>query len=610
MKPRLLFYVKYAVFWISIFLFFRVVFILYHLRKFHGVLPGEIIGTFTHGFKMDLSLTGYILLLPTLLLILFSLFSSRILITLINLYTIVVFSLLSLLFLVDLELYRYWGFRLDITFLEYINTPKAMLASTNMIYYFLLVVILTLLTYFIYRFYYKKWVLNDLPSYGENSWKSSIIFLFLMAFLFIPIRGGINTASLNTGSVYFCEKLIVNHACINPVWNFLYALTERNKLNYSVNFFDRKREDDLLVNLESQEKSRLKVLSCEKPNIILIILESFGQHVIKELGGKKGVTNNFSKLIPEGIFFDNIYASGPASNKGIGAILSGYPALPNSCIMLYENKTQHLPAISKSLKELNYTSRFFYGGDINFSHFKSYLINCGFDQIISQNDFPKSERTASWGVPDHLIFKRLLEESAQADQPFFHAVFTLSSHEPFDVPMETVIEGNTREAKYLNSVYYTDQSLGDFIDKLKQQEWWKNTLVILVADHGACTGARTHYDKNRFHIPLLFTGGALIVKDTTIRTYGSQTDISVTLLDQLQLSTSEYYFSKDLLSSESKSYAFYSFQNGFGFVDDTLNLTYDLTNNHIIGQKEIINDYEPDHGKAYLQWLLRDFANR
>lgn len=611
MKSRLLFYLRYLLFWICFFIFFRITFLLYHHTKFAGIGIGDILLTIIHGLKHDASLTGYILLFPAIMFILLSPLKNRILIPIIKCYSLILILIVGLLLVIDHELYNYWGFRLDETFVDYISTPKEMLASLEFIHFIILILAIAAIYFGFYRFVFKKWVVRDFSTSSDKSWAASIVFVIICASLVLPIRGSVGTAPMNTGSVYFHSNIILNHAAINPVWNFIYTLTEKNKLEADVHFFDDDKTNQLLKNLDySDNDPSLIVLNTNRPNIILLILESFGGNTIQEISGREGVTPNISRFIKEGIFFTNFFASGTLSDRGIAAILSGYPALPKTCIIHYENKTQNIPGICKSLKERDYHCQFYYGGDIDFAHIKSYLINSQFDRIISYKDFTKEDYYSKWGVPDDIVFTRLLEETVYVKRPFFQAYFTLSSHEPFDVPMETVIEGSDRESKFYNSVYYTDRELGKFIDAAKQQSWWDSTLIIMVADHGTRIGNISHYDINRFHIPMLWIGGALSVKDTLISKYASQTDIATTLLNQLDLDTKDFLFGKDIFNISSPSYAYYTIQNGFTFVNDSVYLVYDLANNEYIDQKGKPDTLDYEIGKAYLQKVLQDFVNR
>jgi len=605
MKSKFFFFLKYFIFWVIIFTFFKLIFIIYHLEKFNDTRLIDYILIFINGFKLDFSLIGYFFLIPTLLLVVLSLFKNNLLKPIINIYTLVLLFFVSFLEIIDMELYNYWGFRLDETFLDYINTPKEMLANLLWYHFIILLATLGILYFFMYKLLYLNLFINDQLKNSKHDWKSSLIFFVILPVLIIPIRGGLSTSTINTGSVYFHNDIIVNHAAINPIWNLLYTVTESEKLKFQVTFFDEEKETELIKDLYSTVSKPVNVLKSDTPNIVLIILESFSASIIEDIGGKEGISPNFSKLIHEGIFFNNFYSSGSSSATGIGAIISDFPAMPKTCILYYENKSEKLPGISKDLKSRGYSTKFFYGGDIDFAHIKSYLINSQFDEIISHLDFPAADYFSKWGVPDHIVFNRLLEETNKTKEPFFHAFFTLSSHEPFDVPMETVID-----RKYFNSVYYTDKSLGEYINNAKKQPWWDNTLVILVADHGARFDDITYFDKRRFHIPMLWIGGALSLKDTVITKFGTHTDIAATLLNQLSIETHDYVYSKDLLDYNSKSFAYYTCQNGIGFLTDTSYLLYDLNTDNFLQEEGKVTDITKETIKAYLQAVLKDFNNR
>ncbi len=164
--------------------------------------------------------------------------------------------------------------------------------------------------------------------------------------------------------------------------------------------------------------------------------------------------------------------------------------------------------------------------------------------------------------------------------------------------------------KYRNSVYYADKSLGTFLDWAKGTSWWKNTLIIMVADHCArIINDIPIYSREAFKIPMLWIGGALNVKGISVDKTGSQVDIPVTLLDQLGLE-GNFHFGKDLFSKESDSYAFYTFNEGFGFITDSSAYYWDQKL-----QKPVLTEgKDPEYagviGKAYLQVLFDDYLKR
>ncbi len=523
-------------------------------------------------------------------------------------YNFLIISLISILTVADMELYTYWGFRIDKTPLLYIATPKEAMASISI---FRIVLLTLFIASFIWgcSFVFKKYIKNQILKIEKSNLIVSALFLVLTASLIIPIRGGVGVATMNASSVYFHKNNnFANHAAINPIWNVAHSLLKKDKNINPYIYTDISIAKSQLHELYLPKGETTKLLNTDKPNVILIILESFTSKIIKDLGGKDSVTPNFNKFVHEGVLFSNIYANGDRSDKGIVAVLSGFPSFPQKSIIKYPKKTQKLPFMSKDFNKLGYNTAFYYGGDIDFASMRSYFITGGFNSIVSKDDFDKKYHKSKWGVHDHLVFDRLYNDINNVEEPFFYSYFTLSSHEPFEVPMETVIKGNTDEAMYLNSANYTDKSLGDFIEKAKTQPWWDNTLVICIADHGIRHPGNTHYsDEDKFKIPMLWLGGALNTRDTVISKHGAQTDLVSTLLGQINVENKEYIYSKDLLNSNSNSFSYYVFNNGFNFITDSSIDRYDNVSKKLWNKEGADN---LDKGKALLQVSFQDFLDK
>jgi len=324
-------------------------------------------------------------------------------------------------------------------------------------------------------------------------------------------------------------------------------------------------------------------------------------------------TPYLKKLIAENVYFSNFYASGDRTDRAMVAILSGYPSYPTRNIIMFPKKTESLPFLSKDLKKLGYTNSYYYGGSLNFANYRGFLTNGQFDNLISIDDFETKDLNSKWGAHDHVVFEKLLNDMEQNEEqkPFFTFLFTSSSHEPFDVPMKTVIKGSSRDSLFLNAAYYADKSLGQFISKAKKTDWWKNTLVIIVADHGTIIPFNTpNYAEKKFRIPMIWLGGALNIKDTVITKYSTQSDIPKTVLSQLGKITSNYTYSNNIFSEKKKGSAFYAFNNGFGFFSDSLKLIFDNNANKYIVKEGVSDSLQLEYGKAYLQILSNDFQKR
>jgi phosphoglycerol transferase MdoB-like AlkP superfamily enzyme len=290
------------------------------------------------------------------------------------------------------------------------------------------------------------------------------------------------------------------------------------------------------------------------------------------------------------------------------ATLAGYQVVPAYSIIQYPAKSQSLTFLPKRLREHGYSNMtYLYGGDIGFKGMNSFVTLSGFDQTITIGDFPRSTQGQKWGVHDQYTFDRLLEELKKVpSDPFFKYYFTLSSHEPFDVPMEQVFDD-----PYVNSVHYTDRCLGQFFDAIKSTEIWDKTLFILIADHGVTGPLKaTSQMKERYHIPMLWTGGAMAVTDTIIAKLGSQTDMVATLLNQLNISDEGFPFSKNLLDPSTEEFAFFTYPEAFGYISPQSYQVYDNRAKKYVIQEGIKSTIDSIRGKAYLQVVSADHLKR
>jgi phosphoglycerol transferase MdoB-like AlkP superfamily enzyme len=607
MKSSLLYYLRYALFLLGIQSFFRIVFLIVYSSFARDIEFQDQLMAMVHGLKLDLSLVGYCLCIPTLVLFLGSFIKKLQVRRILDIYTFIILLLLVPLFFTNLVIYKFWNFPIDRSIFDYLNTPGEMFASLSPWRLILILGMIGAIFYLAFFTFYRRWISRPFKVEPGINWGEMAVFFFCMPLLVIPARGGLQTAPINTGSVYFHQETFVNHATVNPVWNLVYTITENGKLTQSFKMMPDEEALEIVEDMHRHDQKPLPVLNTAAPNIMIILLESFSIPLIAELSPDKDAAPNFNALVKEGIYFGRMYAAGTMTDRALGSVLGGYPGIPGTCVIYYEQKTEKIPNLNKQLKSEGYGSTFIYGGDIDFAHIRSYLLTGGFENVISEYDFAPALPRSNWGVPDHLTFQRLLEETDKASSPFLNILLTLSSHTPFDVPMETVFPGNDFIMKYLNSIYYTDKALGDFISEAKTRDWWDETLLILLADHSCRVGNLTEHEARRFNIPMLWLGGALAVKDTVIQTYGSQTDLPYTLLGQLDYPREDFSFSNDLLSGNPGSFAYYTFHDGMGFISDSSYAVYNLTTNSYIIQEDLNSGRDLKKVLAYLQCLIADF---
>ena len=610
MKKRLIALVSYAIFWLVFFFIARLFFILVQYHSSFQYSISNLFGTFWHGVKLDISTTGYYMIIPMVIAIPGIYFSGSWYQKFMRWYTYILIIFSSFIIISDANLYSYWGFRMDFTPILYLKTPKEVFASIStfkIIQIFCSVFAMSALFIYIYI----KLIDRVFKEFTRiRYWLPGIIvFLILTGALLIPIRGGFGVAPINAGTVYFSNKMFLNHTAINAVWNVGTSAFTQKPIKNPYEFGDLSIAEKVVDSLTVKEGITEKVLNTTRPNIIIIVLESFSGYLIGPLGGDSLVTPNINRYAREGILFSEFYASGTRTDKAMPAVLDGYPAQPAQSIIKEPKKTQSLPSLVKILNENGYHSSFWYGGEINFANFNSFVIGSGFHDIITKNNFDPVNYNSKWGVHDHILFQTLMDSMKIVKEPFLKVILTLSSHEPFDVPMKTVFAGSDFASKYRNSVYYTDKTLGSFFDWAKNTDWWKNTLIIMVADHCSRYGDMPNYKKNVFKIPMLWIGGALSRSGIKIRKVGSQVDIPVTLLGQLGLN-GNFPFSKDLFSRQSKSFAFYTYNEGFGFITDSSAAGFDLKSRTPVLMEGKDPESAENKGKAYLQVLFNDYLNR
>ncbi|MCU4176729.1 LTA synthase family protein [Carboxylicivirga sp. N1Y90] len=610
-KRFYLFLVKTIIFWVSFFAIHRFIFVLFNLSYSEESSGLQIFLSFFHGMRMDASITGYMMLLLIVMQLVLLPIRRRFCKSCIRLFSYVFIVLFSVFLLSDTFLFSFWGRHIDIEAIGFLETPLVVLLSLKWHESIgFLVAAIVVSTVFIVA--YNKVIKQKSNNVTEKKLTVNKILiqipvlLFLGGLMIIPIRGGLGVAPLNTGAAYFSSDKFANQSALNPIWNLMYSLKKLDATKRHYSFMTDEKANAIFKELTSESGEFEQIINTPKPNVVVILLESYAAHIIEELGGYS-LTPNFSKLCKEGVLFSNIYAASTRSDKGLVATIAGYQVLPSYSIIRHPHKTESLSFLPKKFNAAGYQDvMYMYGGDMGFKNMNSFVVQAGFKRTISMNDFPSEYQGEKWGVQDHYTFDRLAKEMEQAKQPFFHFYFTLSSHEPFDVPMERVFEND-----YHNSVHYTDRALGNFMNAVKEKGLWDNTLFILLADHGLGGPDRyTHDMKEHNHIPMLWTGGALSVKDTIINKVGSQTDMVKTLLSQIDVDNSGFPFSKNILDKGAKSFAFFDFPDGMGIVEDSLYQVYDNSIERFIQMEHAKNKTDSLKAKAYLQVLSTDHKNR
>lgn len=608
MKKRIAYISLYFFTVLLIFILQKPLFMLYNGSIEKGFGFADYMQVMVHGASLDAATAGYLTAFPFLLVLISIWFRKFPLKKILYGYYILAAALISIIFVVDMALYTFWGFKLDASVFLYIDSPKEALASVSVGFILLRVLAILLLIAL------NSWVLLKITPSVLTATRKRIAgtagMLLLGGVLFIIIRGGVTESTSNIGQVYFSNEPFLNHSAVNPDFSLLSSMGKSQDFASEFNFFDEEKRAALFDGLypTTDGDSIIQVLNTKRPNILIILMEGFGGAFVEPLGGLPDVTPHFNRLSKEGVFFTNCYANSFRTDRGTVCTFSGYLGLPTASVMKIPAKSRTLPAIAEGLSKAGYKTDFLYGGDINFTNMKSYLLSTGYQRLTANTDFSLAEQTSNaWGVNDDITFEYLYNQlrNRKEEGPWHTAFLTLSSHEPFEVPYHRL------EDKIPNAFAYTDECLGKFVDRLKQTPAWKDLLVICLPDHGFYYPREGSNAMPRFyHIPLLWLGGA-VKQPMQVDKIMNQTDLAATLLGQLGLEHTAFTFSRNVLGSDYKyPFAFYSFNNGFSFRDSTGVTVFDNNSGSILFDEPEADKSRLDKGKAILQTVYDDLGNR
>ena len=615
MLRRLLFLLFYGLAWVLFFQVARAVFLVYHLSHTRELPLKTSLLTFLYGLRMDLSISAY-LLAPVCLFVLISIvvpFFRRSIIY--KVYSYLLLFVILLITVADLEVYEAWGSRLDATPLKYLASPREVWASISHLPIFFILFLFVVIYIGLCLIFGR--VIERISAYLYSNERrvvpqlvSGFAVLLFTTLLIIPMRGGLQLAPINQSSVYFSTNNFANLAAINAPWNFVHGLSNRtsateNPYDYLPPTESKRVVDSLLA----QSGVSQRVLNTDTPNVILIIWESFTDKATHLNVGSKEVTPRFNALKKEGLYFSRVYASGDRTDKGIAAVLSGYPALPQTAILRTPAKASRLRYIPKVFKDKGYTTSFYYGGETEFANIKSYILSAGFDAFSDVGDYASKDKNSKWGAHDGVVAARVLRDLPSMKQPFFSTWLTLSSHEPYEIPRAPAFQGDSRTTLFLNSLHYTDAVVFDFIEKCKQQPWWSKTLVVIVGDHGH-TLPETGKQTDNFTTPMLWLGGALDLQGVVIDKVVSQLDLATTLVQQVGVKDPLFPFSKNIFDSTYKEWAFFTFNNGFGLVQPRKAFVFDNVGRQVILNDSAVGEGDLRVGKALQQVSYQDYLDK
>lgn len=354
MKKRILFLLALYFMWLPLLAIQKPVFMLYHHALASGCSLIDYLKVITHGLLLDCTIAGYLTALPLLMTLVSVWLPGSFYRKLLKGYFGIMAVSIAAIFSVDVALYGYWGFRLDATLFFYLQSPGDAMASVPLGQFFAQLLMFAVYAFGIY------WVLKRfiVPLFPETQVRKrlggSLIFILLGGILFIPIRGGVTTSTANVGMVYFSKNQFLNHSAINPCFSLIASLSKQQDFAAQFNFFPEEEREEIMGTLSTHSRMECgneegdtipqALLNTSRPNILIILMESFSANAIGAVGGDSAITPNLNRLSREGVLFTNMYANSFRTDRGIVSVLNGYLAQPTTSIMKYPARAKrYLP---------------------------------------------------------------------------------------------------------------------------------------------------------------------------------------------------------------------------------------------------------------------------
>ena len=617
MKKLLFTLLKMMAFLLVLFASMRIVFVMkyWSLVAVDEIPFGEIMKGFWSALPLDIATASFMLALPAIYMFVSYAVDKETLFAPLRWYFYLMVAVYNLTAFGDIGIYGEWRTKLSYRALLYLQNPSEVINTAETEHTLLLIVLWSVFTVF-FCWLYTKLVepdfteLEEKEDYKPNVYVLSGSFVLVLGMLFLGMRGGLNEIPITSSKVYYSSHKFANEMCVNPAYYLVENILNSKKVETRAhfNYMDMESAKRRTEGLhEFACDSTVNILKIERPNIVVVLLESWSADLIESLGGEPGITPNFRELEKEGLLFTNIYASANRSQHAMSSLFGGLPGMPVTTITNHPDKYYAVPSLVKKMDSIGYHTSFYFGGELNYGNILSYLRYNEFDEIVEGKDINEGFFKGKLGYHDTDVMPWYVEQLSEYEQPFFSTLFTQSSHSPYDYPkIFEEIEWPAIEKQYVNSGHYTDIAIGMFMEKAKQQEWYDSTLFVFVADHSHATYKNHRMESFDHHkIPMLIYGEPLqdSLRGMTFDKICGNTDLPATILAQLGMKHDEFIWSKDVFGKCYKPFAFFELNNGLGWKTPEGEFVYSNTGIYIKNTlPEAVRDSVVKDGKAYMQY--------
>ena len=478
----------------------------------------------------------------------------------------------------ELEFYREFHTRLNSIALHYMEEDPATVSS--MIWHGFPVVRYLLLWLALWVLYFSalRWLDRHTPKRPSPGYRARVRIPVFILIVFLAVWGGRGTLRsgppLRWGDAFHSQHLFANHLALNGTYTLSKAAMETRKQQGKqwLNVLPQEQAVELVRGMlltpqdELLQAERYPLLRRHTPvnrlpapprNIVLIMMESFSGEFTGALGNDQGITPEFDKLASQGLLFDRFFSNGTHTHQGMFATVACFPNLPGYEYLMQQpegqNRFSGLPVL---LNHQGFNDLYIYNGDFSWDNQQGFFRNQGMSSFIGRDDFRNPVFIdPTWGVSDADMFDRALQELDEmpVDKPFYAILQTLSNHTPYALPEDLPVEDVTGFGKldqHLTAQRYSDWALGQFFSRAAHSPWYRDTLFVIVGDHGfAINRQLSEIDLLRFRVPLLILGPGIRETYGAINhTVATQTDVVPTVVGLLGKPFVHQCWGRNLLS--------------------------------------------------------------
>jgi phosphoglycerol transferase MdoB-like AlkP superfamily enzyme len=516
---------------------------------------------FPLGLRMDVVFLSLLVFIPTLLLMLLPSRAIRALAPLLAAFFAVLSAAVVYMEVATIPFVEQYDSRPNRIFVDYLMYPREVFGTLWADYK----VAIFVAAIFVGTTLYFAWKVGLRLCREHQPWsfkKRVVLLPLLMLVLALGARSSLGVRPANISTAAFSNNHLANQLALNSSYSATYALYRRGNEADSRRFYGKMDEEEIvqrvraqsLIPLDTFTHEDIPTLHTQTPNtkrtrpynLVIFLQESLGAEYVGSLGGPN-LTPNLDALGQQGLWMTQLYSTGTRTVRGIEATTTGFMPSPSRSVVTLDLAQHNFFTIAELLRRQGFLTEFIYGGARHFDNMAGFFLGNGFERTITEEDFDNPVFQSTWGVSDEDLVRRANEEFvAHGDKPFFALMLSTSNHAPFEYPQGRIELHDKQPNTVNNAMKYADYAIGEFFRLAQQEDYYKNTIFMVVADHNTRVFGADLVPINKFHIP-----GVILGPGVPVQSYdklSSQLDLLPTLLNLIGVESQHPMLGRDLLN--------------------------------------------------------------